>query len=262
VNVLVTMAGDGSRFEGSGYDTIKPLIEIEGRTILEWTTRSLPMIKHACPDEDQLNIVFAIREDHDKDHDLRKRLKEIYGRTRVHVFNKKTRGNLETAYISALSMFPDQLDELLILDADNNYDGSEVLNAINTHKKNNAPIMNFGVAHYFEPIDETPKWCFVKIGEDNKAISFHEKELVEGGYPMIGTFYYSSTSLFLNIARHILYFSEEVVEGEYFTSQSFKHMLKAGIPVYCSKVDKVCPLGTPEDVEKYKDALPKVEQWP
>ena len=42
MNILVLMAGRGQRFRDKGYDKPKPLIEVNGKTILQWTTESCP----------------------------------------------------------------------------------------------------------------------------------------------------------------------------------------------------------------------------
>ena len=46
MNIIVTMAGRGARFSDVGYPMPKPLIEVENKHVIEWTTRSLPFIEH------------------------------------------------------------------------------------------------------------------------------------------------------------------------------------------------------------------------
>ena len=41
MSLLVLLAGEGQRFKDRGIMTPKPLIEVNGKSILEWTTRSL-----------------------------------------------------------------------------------------------------------------------------------------------------------------------------------------------------------------------------
>ena len=75
------MAGEGVRFKDANFSTPKPLIEVKGKTILEWTTKSLPFIKHNGESEINLpySLTFAIRSEHDQGKKLSRKLKAIYG---------------------------------------------------------------------------------------------------------------------------------------------------------------------------------------
>ena len=35
-NILIPMAGLGSRFKNAGYKNIKPLIKVNGKTFIQW----------------------------------------------------------------------------------------------------------------------------------------------------------------------------------------------------------------------------------
>jgi len=240
MNVLITMAGDGKRFIDAGYTkTIKPLIEVNGKTILEWTLDSIPDLstKH------KLN--FAIRTEHVGVEDW---LKNTFGESvGIKTFETLTRGNLETAYQSCQDLFGNCLDsELLILDSDNHYDGSKLLEHLRYLKQ----YKQAGAICCFEPVDDDNKWCFAKLREDETVMSLHEKVFVQDSYPMVGVFYFSSTRLFVNLAREIIE-SNKMVKNEFFMSQAINKLLEKRIPVYGLMVDKVVPLGTPEDLEKF-----------
>ena len=125
------MAGRGSRFADIGYPMPKPLIEVENKHVLEWTTRSLPFIDH-YNDKTKQEIHFAIRKEDEVNFSIIQRLKKIYGKKiKIHTFDNVTRGNLETAYIVAKKI-KNKKKDILILDSDNHYDGSSLLNFINS----------------------------------------------------------------------------------------------------------------------------------
>ncbi len=235
------MAGDGKRFVDAGYtEKIKPLIEVNGKTILEWTIDSIPGLK-----ENKLN--FAIRTEHNKDNNLIEWLVTTYKKTGLKSFDSPTRGNLETAYLSCLELFKNNLDsELLILDSDNHYDGSKLLDQLKELRQ----YKQAGAICCFEPQDDDNKWCFAKLKSDDTVMSIHEKIFVQDSYPMVGVFYFSSTQLFLNLASEILK-TNKMVKNEFFMSQAINKLLEKRIPVYGIMVEKVVPLGTPEDVKKF-----------
>jgi dTDP-glucose pyrophosphorylase len=264
MKILIAMAGDGKRFVNAGYNTIKPLIEVQDKTILEWTTQSLPFIKHhgkSLVNKDY-ELAFAIRTEHDVEYGLADKLKNIYGDVKIQTFDKITRGNLETALISVSNIFGDTDEELLILDADNHYNGQNFLFYKNTiaeleSKQNNT---DFGSICYFYPKDDVPKWCFAKLeGKNSKVISLHEKDFVPNSFPMVGVFYFSKTSLFLKLAKEIID-SDTKVKNEFYMSQAVQKMLDKAMPVYGIMVTDMVPLGTPEDVEEYGKFLVKTKK--
>ena len=38
MNIVIPMAGEGSRFQDEGYQVPKPLIDIGGRPMIEWVS--------------------------------------------------------------------------------------------------------------------------------------------------------------------------------------------------------------------------------
>ena len=252
MNIVVLMAGDGSRFKEIGYPIPKPFIEVGDKHILEWTTRSLPFIKHYGQSdvEKTYNLTFAVRSEHEKTFEVTPRLKKIYGEDiKIKSFDELTRGNLETAYLTCKDL--DQDEDILILDSDNSYNGSNFLNFLSMFKDK---YENFASVCYFEPLDNSYKWCFA-VKEGNRVKNLLEKDekaISLGGSPMVGTFYYNKTSLFTEVARFILGQNKKV-RGEFYMSQSIQCLIDNGIPVFGAAVDSVKPLGTPEDIVKIRD---------
>ena len=102
MNIVILMAGEGARFKEIGHPLPKPFIEVGDKHIVEWTTKSLPFIKHYGKSEVDIpyNLTFAIRTEHEEQFEVTSRLKKIYGDDiRIKLFDKLTQGNLETAYL-------------------------------------------------------------------------------------------------------------------------------------------------------------------
>lgn len=256
MEIVVVMAGDGTRFKDVGYPLPKPFIEVNEKYILEWTTRSLPFIQHYINHIQQYPLTFAIRSEHEKKFNIIERLEKIYGNNiRVIEFNKLTKGGLETAYITeTLTCLTSDDKDVLFLDSDNHYNGSGFENFINDIKSKTDD--DFAVICYFEPLDNSFKWCFA-FPDGDRITKLSEKDetaLAMGGKPMVGVFYFSDKVMFLDIAREILH-HDATVKGEFYMSQSIYKMLDRNMLVYGYKVDNVIPLGTPEDIIKVKEPL-------
>lgn len=236
MNVVVTCAGEGSRFRNKGYAVPKPFIRAKGKTILEWTTRSCDFISPFN------ELVLAIRSEHDSYIPL---LNELYPDSIILSFDRTTRGNLETAYVCAKSL---RLEEpLIVLDCDNAYVGGLTQEVLDGFKRVANGQEHMAVV-YFDPLDDSSKWAFAFMDGD-RVTSIEEKSptaLERGGKPMVGVFYFSSTELFLAEAEARL--KEPANASEYYMS-----MLPASgvCDVFAHRVSKMIPLGTPEDVEAF-----------
>lgn len=245
-NIIVLMAGDATRFINSKYQSFKPLIPVKGKTILEWTLSSIPSLL-----ENGNKIHFAIRYDHDIQYGITEFLEKTYGNTiEIIRFNALTRGNLETAFFSSFNI-KDKSLPVLILDSDNYYNGDGFADFIDL-----IPTKEFAAICCFQPLDKNPKWCFAFIEDGHKVVSLSEKDVFAldfKGKPMVGVFYFSSLDLFHSAAQKILT-SGDKVKNEFFMSQSISNLISRNIPVYGYEVDKVIPLGTPEDVDKYENS--------
>jgi NDP-sugar pyrophosphorylase family protein len=58
INVLIPMAGMGSRFSKEGFKNIKPLIPLNGKTFIEWSIDSVDF------KNSKTQFIFIILEDH------------------------------------------------------------------------------------------------------------------------------------------------------------------------------------------------------
>ena len=69
INIVIPMAGQGSRFKQYGFSKPKPLIPINGKTFIEWSIESVDF------KQVDTNFIFVIREKHR--HMLENHLKKI-----------------------------------------------------------------------------------------------------------------------------------------------------------------------------------------
>lgn len=268
MNVLVLMAGKGDRFlhqasRDARFSLPKPMIPVRGRSILEWTTRSLPFVPHGngAVHSDPLlrvNLTFAVRADHVRDFAIDHFLTELYGpEINIVPFEQITRGNLETALIASNRITPE--DPLLVLDSDNAYVDNGILGTLQRSK-------TFGpsaVVCYFYEESPQPKWAFVRVDDSGQVWEIGEKDpgiIKRGGRPLVGTFFFSSTLFFRTVAEDIIgagRMTGTPGKEEFYMSQSIRQMLARGERVFGHEVNEVLPLGTPEDV----DVFERNESW-
>jgi choline kinase len=256
MNILVLMAGRGQRFRDKGYEKPKPLIEVNGKTILQWTTESCPYINHNGKGQSEyIKLHFAVLQEH-LDEGLDKFLYSIYGRDiEIIPFKEVTRGSLDTAMQVASKMWHKE-HPLLVLDSDNKYNDNEFKDFVRdiAFRKN-----AIAVACFDNPIQSLPnKWSNVII-ENGRAIGIREKDDTWVHHPtMIGIFYFGQTKFFKEYAKFIMEFHKPVMfneNAEYYMSMVPSYNVGINTPVYVHKVTDVVPLGTPEDVKKFEDSV-------
>ncbi len=253
MNILVLMAGRGQRFVNEGYVKPKPLIEVNGKTILQWTTESCPYIKHGGRNQDEhIKLHFAVLQEH-LDEGLDQFLYSVYGRNiEIIPFKEITRGSLDTAHMAAAKMI-NKTSPLLVLDADNKYDNNGLDEFIDKLPKKNH-IM--AVACFDNPDKSVPnKWSNVKI-DKGQIVGIKEKDDSWVNEPtMIGIFYFGHTQFFVEYAKFIMTFRQPVEfngNAEYYMSMVPAYNVSIATPVHVHTVTNVVPLGTPDDVRKFE----------
>jgi choline kinase len=256
MNILVLMAGRGQRFRDKGYDKPKPLIEVNGKTILQWTTESCPYINHdGRGQSDSIKLHFAVLQEH-LDEGLDTFLYSIYGRNiEIIPFNQVTGGSLDTA-MQAASHMSNKEYPLLVLDSDNKYNDNGFTNFISelSCKKNSIAIASFDNSDQSLP----NKWSNV-IVENGMAMGIREKDDSWVHYPtLIGIFYFGQTQLFREYAKFIMEFNKPILfndRAEYYMSMVPAYNISVDTPVYVHTVTDVVPLGTPDDVKKFEESV-------
>lgn len=253
MNVLVLMAGRGQRFVTAGYETPKPLIEVKGKSILQWTTESCAYIKHYSRYQyKDVKLYFAVLQKH-LESGLDRYLYSVYGKDiDIIPFKNITRGNLDTALISCKHMF-NLDDDLLVLDSDNKYNDNNFVDFINKLPK--SPEL-MAVTCFDNPDKSIPnKWSNVILNHRKEVVGIREKDNDWVQYPsLVGAFYFAKTEFFMNYASYIIDYEPPVEfngNKEYYMSMVPAHILKINSKVYAHEVTNVVPLGTPEDVEHF-----------
>lgn len=255
LNILVLMAGRGLRFAEKGYTVPKPLIQVNGKTILQWTTESCPYIKHNNGNQDKsINLCFAVLKEH-LENGLEQYLKTVYGeRIAIVAFEQITRGNLETASIACKEISFDD-DPILILDSDNKYDHNSIDCFLNSLPSD---FETMAICCFEDKNKSLPnKWSNAKV-TNGLANAIKEKDDAWIDEPcLIGVFYFAKLKRFKSYANFILEEQKPLsIKGkdEFYMSMIPTYHANIGKPVFVHFVKSVVSLGTPADVELFKNS--------
>jgi dTDP-glucose pyrophosphorylase len=228
MNVVITMAGDGTRFRSAGFCSPKHMIAVKGRTLFEWSLLSL---KHFFNN----TFIFVTREEN-KDSAFIRASCESLGVQEVKIveLDHLTSGQAETAILGGPCVTtPDA--PFAIYNIDTYVEPSEIYPAL---------VQGDGWVPAFEA--EGDKWSFVKFGDDFRVTAVTEKQRISS-FGTIGLYYFKSFRIFENCYQRYSFSGYK----ERFVAPLYNVLLEnPGSEVYTHIIKKsaVHVLGTPEDV--------------
>lgn len=240
INILIPMAGLGSRFSKRGFKKIKPLIEVAG----------VPMIKKAI---DSLNIygnyIFIVR-CNENINELKKYLLEYKPGCKIVDVAHLTEGSASSCYLAKELINND--NELIITNCDQ-YLEWESENFLKETRDQN---LDCCVLTYKS---SSNKNSFIKVNEINNAEMIREKEVISDN-ALVGVHYFKKGSFFIESYEEI--FNNKIkFKSEYYVSTVCDNMIKKDYKVGhigMGKTERYHSLGTPEDYFKFLKYIGKL----
>jgi dTDP-glucose pyrophosphorylase len=229
LNIVIPMAGSGSRFAEKGYTLPKPLIEFKGK----------PMIEHVV---DNLNIdaqyTFIVQEEHIKKYDVDVILKRIVPNYNLVVLDGVTDGAARSMLYA--KKFINNISPLFIVNSDNIIEWD-----------------NIDVMRSFEGRDggivlieaEGPKWSYAKLDDDGIVTEVAEKIQIST-HATTGHYYWG-------MGKDFVRYAEEMIEkdikfnNEFYIAPVYNLAIKAGKKIYSKHAKAFWSVGTPEDLDNY-----------
>lgn len=234
-NIVITMAGRGSRFQAAGYTQPKYAVEVHGRTLFEWSMLSLRnFIQQGCP------FTFVALREHRAEAFIRASGQTL-GIKHVELtqIEDVTDGQATTVLAAAATLPPDA--PLLIY----NIDTFVHPDALPTHD-----FRGDGWIPCFP--GEGEGWSFARTNAENRVQEVREKQRISP-YASVGLYGFSSVALYQQ-AYNAYYADEHNIErGEKYVAPLYNQLLASGLPVIASILppEAVHPLGTPAEVERF-----------
>jgi len=236
INLVIPMAGLGSRFETAGYTVPKPFIDVNGMPMIEVVVNNLY--------RPYMNLILLVRDIHlNKYKIILDKLKEKYKAT-VIVIDKVTEGIACTVLYAKKII--DNNFPLIIANSDQ-FVEFDIDNYISDVQDKNLD----GSILCFKDYEKNPKWSFVEIDSDNIVIRVREKEPISE-YATVGIYFFSSGKNFISAAMDMIG-RHDKVNGEYYTCPVYNYLIQDGykIGVFFVDANDMYGLGTPQDLRKY-----------
>jgi dTDP-glucose pyrophosphorylase len=237
LNVVITMAGRGSRFYEAGYTVPKYEIIAHDRNLFEWSMLSLKNFLTS-----DIRVIFICLEDNKSSDFILKHTKEL-GITDIHIIELKeiTDGQATSAYLSR---------ELWMLDC------PLLIYNIDTYVKPHAlqPHYIRPGSDGWVPCFQVPgkHWSFVKLGDDDWAVDLAEKHRISD-YASIGLYWFSLASRYVEIYERFFSDPKNLVRGEKYVAPLYRQLISDGGKVSLTDLcmSDVHVLGTPAELHQF-----------
>ena len=237
MNVLIPMAGAGSRFASAGYTFPKPLIEVNGKPMIQVVIENLNI---------EANYTFVVRKEHYEKYSLQYLLTLIAPNCNIIQVDSLTEGSACTTLLAKEFINNDY--PLLLANSDQfmQWNSNESLYAFNADGID-AGILTFKATH--------PKWSYAKIGEDGFVSEVAEKKPISDN-ATVGVYYWNKGSDYVKYAEQMI---EKNVRtnNEFYICPVFNEAIADGKKIRIKEIERMWGIGTPEDLnyflEHYKE---------
>lgn len=236
MNILIPMAGSGSRFKKEGYVDSKPFINVNG----------VPMIKRVIDSLDiefnnNFKLIFICLKDDYIKYNMEHKFNSLLGiDTEIEfvIVDRKTEGAAQSVLLAKSII--DNNTPLLILNSDQ------------TIKYN--PQKSFD---FFEKFDgglltfkgSGIEWSYAKTNEDGYVIEVAEKKQISND-ATAGYYYWKRGSDFVRYAEEMID-NNDRVNNEFYVAPVYNYAIKDGKKIVISEVEEITQLGTPDWLNIY-----------
>lgn len=231
LQLVMPMAGRGSRFLKNGFEMPKPLIEINGKPFFYWSVRSIEKFI------DCAGITFVVLGEHVKKFNIDTEVKKYFPYSRIVSLPDVTEGAAVTC-LRGIEGIPAQ-SPVLFNDCDHLFRCSE----FNLFSNSMHGISPDGALLTFE--SSSPAYSYLEYGENGKVIRTVEKQVVSHD-AICGAYYFRSGELFQSACEDYFHNCEY---KEYFLSGVYNAMIRNGGNVCSFRTDFHLPFGIPEEYE-------------
>ena len=231
MNVLIPMAGAGSRFQKIGYTFPKALIDINGKPMIQVVTENLNIDAHH---------IYIVQKSHYEKYNLKQLLSLISPGCSIVQVDGITEGAACTTLLAKKLI--DNDEPLVISNSDQvlEWDSNQFMYSMIADEVEGG-ILTFKATH--------PKWSFVKLGEDGFVSKVAEKNPISD-IATAGVYYWKKGADYVRYAEQMI--AKDVrTNNEFYVCPVYNEACQDNKKIKVFHIEKMWGLGTPEDLTRY-----------
>ena len=231
MNVLIPMAGAGSRFEQAGYTFPKPLIDVNGK----------PMIQRVV---ENINIdathIFIVQKSHYEKYSLQHTLNLISPGCKIVQVDGVTEGAACTPLLAKEYINND--NPLVLANSDQyvDWDSSQYMYSCMTDDIDGS-ILTFNSTH--------PKWSYAKTNDQGFVIEVAEKKPISEN-ATVGIYFWKKGKDYVKCAESMIEKNIRV-NNEFYVCPVYNEAILKHAKIKTFHIEKMWGLGTPEDLDTF-----------
>ena len=231
LNILIPMAGAGSRFEQAGYTFPKPLIDVKGKPMIQVVVENLNI---------DANFIYIVQQKHREKYNLDTLLNLITPGCKIVEVDGITEGAACTALLA--KEYINNNAPLFFANSDQfvEWDSNEFMYKMQETNADGG-IVTFKATH--------PKWSFAKLNEKGLITEVAEKNPISDN-ATVGFYYWKYGSDFVKYAEQMIT-NNTRVNNEFYVCPVFNEAIKDNKQIRSFEVNKMWGLGTPEDLRYF-----------
>jgi len=231
LNVLIPMAGAGSRFAQAGYTFPKPLIEVRGKPMIQVVVENLNI---------EANYIFIVQKDHYEKYNLKYLLNLIAPNCKIVQVDGLTEGAACTTLLA--KEYIDNDAPLVMANSDQfvEWNSNECMYAFNADSIDGG-ILTFKATH--------PKWSYAKLDENGFVSEVAEKKPISDN-ATVGIYFWKHGSDYVKYAEQMI--SNNIrTNNEFYVCPVFNEAIADGKKIRVKQIEKMWGIGTPEDLNYF-----------
>jgi|694.fasta_scaffold00156_100 HAD superfamily hydrolase (TIGR01509 family) len=231
LNVLIPMAGLGSRFKDAGYVFPKPLVEVDGKPMIQAVVESIGV---------NATYTYIVQKEHYEKYNLSYLLNLITPDCNIVQVDGITEGAAVTCLLA--KEYIDNESPLILANSDQivEWNSRQFIYDLMT-KNADGGIATFESTH--------PKWSYAKVNSDGLVTEVAEKKPISN-IATVGIYYWKHGSDFVKYAEQMI--DKDIrTNNEFYVCPVFNEAIADNKRVFASNIKKMWGVGTPEDLNNY-----------
>ena len=230
LNIVIPMAGLGSRFANVGYKLPKPLIDVNGKPMIQVVVENMNINAH---------YIFIAMKKHVEEYDIENVVREVtHGNYIIHTIDELTEGSACT--VLKVRDIIDNDNPMMLANSDQYLEWDPYEFLVKTQGVDGL-ISCFEADHH--------RWSFAKVDDSGRVTEVAEKKVISN-LATTGLYYFAKGSQFVRCADSMI--SKNIrTNGEFYNCPIYNEVILEGGVVKTHMCSKMWGIGVPEDLDYY-----------
>jgi len=235
MNVLIPMAGAGKRFEEMGYSFPKPLVDVDGKPMIQVVVDSLNI---------DAKYIYVVQKEHYEKYNLKHLLNLISPNCEIIQIDEITEGAACTTLLAEKYINNDE--PLLMANSDQylDWNSNEFMYSMIADDIDGG-ILTFTATH--------PKWSFAKLDDSGFVERVAEKDPISN-IATVGVYFWTKGSDYVKYCKQMI--EKDIrTNNEFYVCPVYNQGIEDGKKIKTYHIDRkqMWGLGTPEDLKRFLD---------